>query len=493
MGYKKPKSFDYNLICIGAGSAGLVSSYIAAQVKAKVALIEKHKMGGDCLNTGCVPSKALIKSAKVMALAKRGPEFGFKSITVDYDFAQVMERIQRVIKKVEPHDSIERYSELGVDCITGAAKIISPWEVEVNGKIITSRALIIATGARPFVPPITGLDKVDYLTSDNIWNLRQKPKKMIVLGGGPIGSELAQSFNRLGVEVHLVERSARIMAREDEDVSQAVMKKFVKEGMKVHVNSQAKEIKNENGKKTLIAETPDGDKEIEFDEIIVALGRRANTTGFGLEDLGVKLTDRGTIEVDEFLRTNYSNIYVCGDVAGPYQFTHTAAHQAYYACVNALFNPLLKFIPPPFNKSFKVDYSVIPWATYTDPEVATVGLTETSAKEAGINYELVTYGIDDLDRAIAEEEDHGFVKVLVKPGTDQILGATIVAFNASDLITEFIAAMKNGFGLNAILGTIHIYPTMSEANKYLAGNWKRKHKPEKVLNYLEKFHKWLRS
>ncbi|MCB0365528.1 MAG: dihydrolipoyl dehydrogenase [Bdellovibrionales bacterium] len=491
--FKKPSRFDYNMVVIGAGAAGLVSSYLAAALKAKVALIEKHKMGGDCLNTGCVPSKALIRSAKMLSYAKRAQDFGFRSTTIDFDFAEVMERVQKVVKKIEPHDSVERYTGLGVECIQGEAKILSPWEVAVNGRTLTTKAIIIATGARPFVPPIPGLEQIPFLTSDSLWNIRELPKRMVVLGGGPIGCEIAQCFQRFGSQVTLVEMAPRIMAREDEDVSEAVSKKLSSEGMNLLTNHKAKAFEIRGGQKTLIAEHQGKDVAIEFDQLLVAIGRKANVTGFGLEDLGVTISPRGTVQVDEFLCTNYPNIFVCGDVAGPYQFTHTAAHQAYYACVNALFRPFLKLIPPPFNKGFKVNYSVIPWATYTDPEVATVGLTETAAKEKGIAYELTTYGIDDLDRAIADEEDHGFVKVLTKPGTDTILGATIVGYHASDLISEFIAAMKNGFGLNSILGTIHIYPTMAEANKYLAGNWKRERKPEGILNWLARFHAWRRG
>ena len=490
--YSKPRKFDYNLLVIGAGSGGLVSSYIAATLKAKVGLIERHKMGGDCLNTGCVPSKALIRSAKMMAYARRAHEFGFKSTTVKYKFSDIMERVQNVVKKVEPHDSIERYTKLGVDCIIGEAKIISPYEVQVNGKVLTTRAIIVATGASPMVPLIPGLDQVNCLTSDNIWNIRRQPRRLLVLGGGPIGSELAQSFQRLGSQVVLVERAPRIMVREDEDVSELVMKKFKSEGMKILVNHTAKSFKYVGGVKFCTAEYGGSERKIEFDEVLVALGRKANVKGFGLEELGVELTERGTIKADSFLATNYKNIFVCGDVTGPYQFTHTAAHQAYYACINALMSPFTRFVPPPFNKSLKVNYSVIPWATYTDPEVATVGLTETTAQEKGVKYDVSRYGIDDLDRAITDGEDSGFVKVLTKPGTDQILGATIAGYHASDLIGEFIAAMKNGFGLNSILGTIHIYPTMAEANKYLAGEWKKARKPERALQILEKFFHWRR-
>jgi len=481
--FSKPKSFNYNMVAIGAGSAGLVSAYIGAAVKAKVALIEKDKMGGDCLNTGCVPSKALIRSAKMLSYANRAEEFGFKKNTVKFDFAEVMQRVQHVISKVEPHDSIERYQSLGVEVITGEAKIISPWEIEVNGNTITTRNIIIATGARPFVPPIKGLDQVKYLTSDNVWELRQQPKRLVVLGGGPIGSELTQAFARLGSQVTQIEMAPCIMCREDQDAAQYIEEKFRQEGVNVLTGHLAKEIVVTGKNKRLICEHDGEPVEIEFDEILIAVGRRANVSGFGLEELGVRIAERGTVEVDPFLRTNFPNILCAGDVAGPYQFTHTAGHQAWYAAVNALFGSF---------KKFKVDYSVIPWATYTDPEVARVGLNESEAKEQGIPYEVTRYEIDDLDRAIADSEDHGWVKVLTKPGKDKILGVTIVGTHASDIIAEYILAMKNGIGLNKILGTIHIYPTLAESNKMAAGQWKKEHAPEKLLQWVEKLHRWRR-
>ena len=482
--YPRPQKFDYNLVVIGAGSAGLVTAYIAAAVKAKVALIEKHKMGGDCLNTGCVPSKALLRSAKMLSYARRSAEFGFKRGEIEFDFADVMERVQRIIKKIEPHDSVERYTELGVDCIQGAAMVTSPYTVEVNGKVITTRNIVVATGARPFVPPIAGLDKIDYLTSDNVWQLRKLPGRFVVLGGGPIGCELSQAFARIGAQVSQVEMAPRILLREDEEISELVKNKFEQEGVRVLTNHRAKEVRVDGDQKTLICDYNGEDVSVEFDEILVAVGRVANTKGFGLEELGVAIERNGTIETDEFLRTNYPNIFCAGDVAGPYQFTHTAAHQAWYASVNALFGRF---------KSFRADYRVIPWATYTDPEVARVGLNELEAKETNTDYEVTTYGIDDLDRAIADSEDHGLVKVLTKPGTDKILGVTIVGTHASDIIAEYILAMKNGLGLNKILGTIHIYPTLAEANKFAAGRWKKANAPEKLLSWVERYHGWMRS
>lgn len=476
--------FDYNVIVIGGGSAGLVSSYIAAALKAKVALIEKHKMGGDCLNTGCVPSKALLRSAKMLSYARRAEAFGFNKTTVDFDFTKVMERVQSVIATVTPHDSVERYTQLGVECISGAARIVAPHRVEVNGKTLTARSIIVATGARPLVPPIPGLDKIDYLTSDTVWNLRERPKRLLVLGGGPIGAEMAQAFSRLGSDVTLVEMAPHLLVREDAEVIELVTHKFQAEGIKVLTGHKAKSFKTDAGQKILTCEHNGRDVDVTFDKVIVALGRQANVSGFGLEELGVKLSPRKTVEADAFLETNIPSIYVCGDVTGPYQFTHTAAHQAWYASVNALFAPF---------KRFKVDYRVIPWTTFTDPEVARVGLNEKEAKEKDILYEVTTYGIDDLDRAITDSEAHGFVKVLTVPGKDKILGVTIVGTHAGDIIPEFILAMKHGLGLNKILGTIHIYPTLGEANKYAAGVWRKAHVPELGLKLIEMFNSWRRT
>jgi len=484
----KPEKFDTNLIVIGAGSGGLVTSYIAAAVKAKVTLIEKNRMGGDCLNTGCVPSKALIRSAKFLSQASRSAEFGIKTATVDFDFAEVMERVQTIVKTVAPHDSIERYTELGVDVITGTAKIISPWAVEVNTgdatRTLTTRSIVIAVGAQPFVPPIPGLAEVGYLTSDTIWNLREKPRRLLVLGGGPIGCELAQAFARLGCDVTQVELLPRLMIREDEEVSARVLAKFQQEGITVLLEHKAEQFFIENGEKLLLAEHQGREVRIGFDQVLLAIGRAANVTGYGVEELGITLSPRKTIAVNDFQETNYPNIYACGDVAGPYQFTHTAAHQAWYAAVNALFGCF---------KKFRTDYSVIPWSTFVDPEVARVGLNEQEAKEQGIAYEVSVYHLDELDRAIADSEAHGFVKVLTRPGKDKILGVTIVADHAGDLLAEFVLAMKHNLGLNKVLGTIHIYPTMAEANKYVAGVWKRNHAPKKVLAWVERYHTWRRS
>lgn len=481
--YTKPDDFDANLIVVGAGSAGLVSSYIASAVKAKVILIEKHKMGGDCLNTGCVPSKALIRAAKTSHLLKHADELGIENVSGEVNLSKVFNRVNKVISDIEPHDSIERYTKLGVECIQGEATLVSPYGVMVNGRVITAKNIIVATGARPFLPPIPGLDQVDPLTSDTLWSLDEFPKKLLIVGAGPIGCELAQSFQRLGVEVSLVDMATRLMPREDEDVSEYILERFQEEGVHVVLNQKIVEFeKTENGG-VVHLRNGSGQQLIEFDRVLVAVGRKANTEGFGLESLGLEISPQGTIVVDEYLRTRFPNIYACGDVAGPYQFTHTAAHQAWYASVNALFGKLRKF---------RVDYKVIPWATFTDPEVARVGLNESEALEKGIEYEVTRYGIDDLDRAIADNAAKGFVKVLTVKGSDRILGCTIVGAQAGELITEFVTAMKYNLGLNKILGTIHIYPTMSEANKYVAGEWKRAHVSSMALSLLEKFHRWMR-
>ena len=485
--WQRPKTFDRNLVVIGGGSAGLVTAYIAAAVKAKVTLVEKHHLGGDCLYTGCVPSKALIRSAKFLSHVQRCKEFGIRSAQAEFDFAGVMERVQRVIKTIEPHDSVDRYTALGVDVAQGTARIVSPWEVEItsgDGRVqrLTTRSIVIAAGARPFVPPIPGIEQIEVLTSDNVWNLRQRPGRLVVLGGGPIGSELTQTFARLGSHVTQVEMAPRILMREDVDASDLVTARFRDEGIDVRVGHTAKRVEVVDGEKLLIAETQGQEARIPFDALLVAVGRTANLSGYGLQELGV--TTGRTVEVNGYLQTNFPNIYAAGDVAGPYQFTHTAAHQAWYAAVNALFDPF---------KKFRADYRVIPWATFVEPEVARVGLNELEAKERGVPHEVTHYSIDELDRAIADGEAHGFVKVLTVPGKDRILGVTIVGEHAGDLLAEWVLAMKHGIGLNKILGTIHTYPTLAEANKHAAGHWKRAHAPQALLAWVERFHAWRRS
>jgi len=482
--YPKPKSFDRDVVVIGAGSGGLVAALIVATVKGKVTLIEKHKMGGDCLNTGCVPSKSLIRSAKLVHDLQRGDALGVPSQKLEFDFASVMERVQRIIKTIEPHDSVERYTSLGVDCEIGVGKILSPYEVEVNGKVITTKTIIIAAGAGPLVPPIKGVDQVDYLTSDNLWELREQPGNLVVLGGGPIGTELSQAFNRLGTKVTQVEAQDRILSREDPEISAMLMRHMEGEGVNIQVDTKATAVEVEGDDKYLVVDSKGKSGRIPFDHLLVAIGRKANVTGYGLEELGVEISPRGTVAVDEYLRTNFPNIYAIGDVAGPYQFTHTASHMAWFAAVNALFGSF---------KKFAVDYSVIPWTTFTSPEVARVGINETEAREKGIDFEVTTYDVSGLDRALTEEEAFGVVKIITPKGKDKILGVTIVADHAGDLLAEYVLAMKHGLGLGKILGTIHTYPTMAEMNKFAASEWRKAHKPDWALDIAEKFFNWRRG
>ena len=482
--YTRPRSFDTNVVVIGAGSAGLVAALIAATVKAKVTLIERHKMGGDCLNTGCVPSKALIRSARIADYARRAEDFGLEPMAVKVNFRQVMERVQAVIKTIEPHDSVERFTSLGVDCVQGDARIVSPWEVEVDGRRISARNIILASGARPRVPDIPGLEALDYLTSDTVWEIRELPARLLVLGGGPIGCELAQAFGRLGSQVMLVTHADRIQPREDAEVSALVVERLESQGMSVHTRYEAQAFRMDSDGQRAVFNTPQGERELVFDRLLLAVGRHANVENMGLEELGIPLTAAGTVAVDDYLRTAVPTIFGCGDVAGPYLFTHMASHQAWFATVNALFGRFRKF---------KVDYSIVPWATFTDPEVARVGLNEQEAREQDIACEVTRYGIDDLDRAIADGEAHGFVKVLTVPGSDRILGATIVGYHAAELLAEFVLAMKHGIGLNKILATIHVYPTLGESNKFLASEWRKARKPERLLGWVERYHRWCRS
>lgn len=489
--FSKPKQFDRNMIVIGAGAGGLVTSYIAAAVKAKVTLIEAGEMGGDCLNYGCVPSKAIIKSAKIVEQFQQADKYGLEKSSATFSFKKVMARVHQVIADIAPHDSVERYTKLGVEVIKGYGKLIDPWTVEIalstGGKqTLSARTIVIATGARPFVPPLPGLEEAGYVTSDTLWSkfaqLDEPPKKLVVLGGGPIGSELAQSFARLGSQVTQVEMAERIMIKEDLEVSEFATQALKSSGVNVLINHQALRCEVRNNKKYLVVQHQEKEFDIEYDELLCAVGRSARLTGYGLEELGIE-TNR-TIQTNDYLETLYPNIFAAGDIVGPYQFTHVAAHQGWYAAVNGLFGHF---------KKFKVDYRVIPWTTFIDPEVARVGLNEQDAISQNLDYEVTRFEFAELDRAITESATNGFIKVITPKGKDKILGVTIVSEHAGDLIAEFVLAMKHGLGLNKILGTIHSYPTWAEGNKYIAGEWKRAHAPEKVLNLLEKYHTWRRG
>ena len=488
--WRKPARFDRNLVVIGAGAGGLVTAYIAAAVKAKVTLVEGHKMGGDCLNFGCVPSKALIRSAKLAKELKQAAALGIREVGGRVDFAAVMARVQRVVDDIRPHDSVERYTGLGVDVVQGHARITSPWSVELTlpdgrQQTLTTRSIVIAAGARPLVPPIPGLQEAGCYTSDTLWRLTELPRRLLVLGGGPVGCELAQSFARLGSEVTQIEMAPRVMGREDPEVSALVAQALQEDGVALLTGHRALRVEQAAGNaRQLIVKQGEVERAIPFDALLCAVGRSPRVEGYGLEELGIPLTPGNTIETDAYLQTLYPNIYAVGDVAGPYQLTHAAAHQAWYAAVNALFGRF---------RRFKADYSVIPWATFTDPEVARVGLSETEAGERGIAIEVTRYDLDDLDRAIADGTAKGFIKVLTVPGKDRILGVTIVGEHAADLLAEYVLAMKHGLGLNKILGTIHTYPTLAEANKCVAGEWKRAHAPQRLLAWVERFHSWQRA
>jgi pyruvate/2-oxoglutarate dehydrogenase complex dihydrolipoamide dehydrogenase (E3) component len=487
--WTKPRRFDRNLVVIGAGSAGLVSAYIASAVKARVTLIEKDRMGGDCLNTGCVPSKALIRSARLLAQMRRARDFGLDSAHAAFEFSRIMERVQRVIEHVEPHDSIARYESLGVECLSGVATIRSPWSVEVRlasgeTRLLTTRSIVIAAGAKPFIPPIPGLHETNPLTSDTVWALRELPRRLVVLGGGPIGCELAQCFARFGANVTLLEMGPRLLPREDHEVSALVAERFRAEGITVLLDHKATGVEASNASGTLLAQHEGRDVRIAFDRLLCAVGRVPNTEGYGLETLGIAPAQSAALGTNEYLQTSLPNIYACGDVAGPYQFTHTASHQAWYATVNALFGAF---------RRFKADYSVIPWATFSDPEVARVGLNETDARAKNIDYEVTVYPLEDLDRAITDGATGGFVKILTARRSDRILGATVVGEHAGELIAEWVLAMRHGLGLNKLLRTIHVYPTFAEANRNVAAAWRRNHAPTRLLAWLERYHTWMRN
>jgi pyruvate/2-oxoglutarate dehydrogenase complex dihydrolipoamide dehydrogenase (E3) component/uncharacterized membrane protein YdjX (TVP38/TMEM64 family) len=481
-GFKRPKTFNANLLVIGAGSAGLVSAYIAATVRAKVMLVEKASMGGDCLNTGCVPSKALIRAAKSVRDIEKANNFGINVGVPEVDFAAVMARVQDVISEIEPHDSVERFTRLGVDCVAGQARIISPWQVEIDGRQVSAEKIILATGASPIIPPIPGLADTDPLTSENLWQLQTLPKRLLIMGGGAIGCEMAQAFQRLGAQVILVDAMPQLLPREDADMVARVTKTLLDEGVQIITNGEITAFTAQGPEHCAFISGSDGNQlTVEFNRVLVAVGRRANTSGFGLEELGVATNDNGTVAVDQFLRTSCPTIFAAGDVAGPYQLTHAAGHQAWFAGVNALFGQF---------KKFAVDYRVMPQVIFIDPQFARVGLNELEASEQGIEVEVTVYDLSDLDRAIADGDANGMVKVLTAAGTDRILGAAIIGPQAGELITEYVTAMKYNFGLNKILATIHSYPTLSEANKYVAGEWKRKHVPEWLLHWVAKYYRW---
>jgi len=491
MDFQRPKRFEYNLVVIGGGSAGLVAALIGSALKAKVALIEKAEMGGECLNTGCVPSKALIRTAKMLSYARRAPEFGLRSVSVDYDFAEVMERVHRVIAEIAPHDSVERFTAMGVDCIQGEARLLDPWRIQVGDRQLSSRNIIIATGSRPRIPDLPGLDQCDYLTSDTLWKIRQRPERLLVLGSGPIGCELSQAFARLDCQVTQVFRGERLMSAEQDQVSAAVSASMAQDGVRLLARHRPLRVETSGDSDgdgdaghVLVCELDGNEVAVAFDRLLLATGRTPNISGLGLEQLGIELNDAGSPDCDAFLRTSVPSIYCAGDVAGPYQFTHTASHQAWYASVNALFSGF---------KRFKVNYRVVPAVTFTDPEVARVGLNPQQAEQQQVPYEITEYPLSESDRAITDSEARGFIQVLTVPGKDRIIGVTIVGSHAGELLGEFVLAMQHGLGLNKILGTIHSYPTLIESAKAVAGRWRKAHAPQGVLRWVERLQRWRRG
>ncbi len=480
--FGRPREFEVNTVVIGAGSAGLVASLIIAGARARVALVEQHRMGGDCLHTGCVPSKSLIRSGRIKHLFDRAADYGLKNASAEVDFPAMMERIRKIIARIEPHDSPERFTSLGVECVSGKARIESPYLVRVGDREITTRSIILATGTRPLVPPIPGLDRIDYLTSDSIWNLEEMPQRLLVIGGGPTGCELSQAFGNLGARVTQMEMAPRILMREDPEISGLLTERFRNQGIKVLAGHKVVEFARDENGDYVEAEFEGKSARVYFDRVLLALGRKPNVEGFGLEELEVPLTAGGAVEVDQYLRTAYPNIYACGDVAGPYQFTHMASHQAWFAAMNALAGPFRR-----------VNYKAVPLATFTDPEIARVGLSEGEASDRGIDFEVTRYDLDLHDRALTDGENRGFVKVLTPPGKDRILGATIVGHHAAETIGEFTLAMTHGMGLGKIAAAPHIYPTMLEANKVAANAWRKKHMPEQVFPWLERYFRWQRG
>jgi pyruvate/2-oxoglutarate dehydrogenase complex dihydrolipoamide dehydrogenase (E3) component len=483
--WPKPARFDRNLVVIGAGAAGLTAAYIAATLKARVTLVEKDRMGGDCLYTGCVPSKSLIRTARLLSDIRRARAFGIAEASARFDFAEVMERVQRVIRQIEPHDSAQRFEGMGVECLRGEATLASPHVVEVRTeggmRTLATRAIVLATGATPALPTIEGIDAMNALTSETLWSLRRLPGRLLVLGGGPVGCELAQCFARFGSQVTLLESGTRLLSREDPEFSELVRARFVAEGIDVRLAHEARHFLTTNGARSVLARHAGGEVQIPFDTLLCALGRVPNTAGYGIEALGLRTSESGTLKTDAYMQTSHSSIYACGDVAGPYQFTHAASQQAWYATVNALFGRLRRFRP---------DDTPMPWTTFTDPEVARVGLNQTEAEEKGTAFETTRYCLAELDRAITDEAGEGLVKVLTTPGRDDILGVTIAGERAGELIAEFVAAIKNGIGLNGILGTVHVYPTFVEANRYAAAEWRQAHLPSWALSLMQRYHRW---
>ncbi len=462
----------YNVVVIGAGTAGLVTAAGTAGLGGRVALIERHKMGGDCLNYGCVPSKALISSARMIQNIRQAKKWGLSPQEPAFEFTRVFERMRERRAKIEPNDSRERFEGLGVDVFSGEAQFVSPNEVVIDdGTSLEAKHFVIATGRRAGIPPIEGIDEVPYFTNETVFDeLNEKPEDMIVIGGGPIGCELSQALNRLGVRVTVVEFLPQIMVKEDPDVAAVVRARLEEEGIRVLTSAAAQRAEARDGQVHLevqqkMGENGEGETvQLQARALLIAAGRIPNVESLNLEAAGVAYSKQG-IEANAYLQTSQPHIYAAGDIVGPYQFTHMADAQARVVIRNILM---------PFQTlRQKVDYSVVPWCTYTSPEVARVGLSETEAVEQQIAYDLFTQPLDDVDRAIVESEETGFAKVLVKKGSDNILGVTLVSEHAGDLLHEFVLAMKQGIGLGGIASTVHAYPTFAELARKVGDQYNR--------------------
>lgn len=482
--WTRPRHFDFNLVVIGAGTAGLIGALVAVKAGAKVMLVEARQMGGDCLNTGCVPSKALIHAARLVSQARSAERMGLLGPTGPADAEAALRYVRASIAAVAPHDSAERYKGFGIDVRHGHARIASPWTVEVDGTVVSTRAIILATGAEPAVPPIPGLADTGFLTSETLWNLERIPRRLLILGGGPIGCELSQAFARLGSTVTILQQGEHLLEREDDDVAALVQQRLTEDGVTVLTGTKAIAADCHDGKRKMLAERAGKQLHLEFDTLLIAVGRKPRTQGFGLEELGIRLGARGTVETDAYLQTLHPSIYACGDVAGPWQFTHAASHQAWHATFNALFGSLHRIRPDP---------GFMPAVTFTEPEIARIGLNERDAKHQNVPHEVTRHELRELDRAIVDDAREGFVKLLTVPGRDRILGATIVAPRAGEMLGEFALAMRSGIGLKKLFGMVHAYPTYIEANRDAAGEWRRKHAPEKLLRWLERYHAWRRG
>lgn len=514
--WKRPVRFDYNLIVIGGGAGGLVSAYVAAHAQARVALVEAGEMGGDCLNRGCVPSKALVHSARIAHLARHAAGFGIYTGPVQVDFAAVMQRVRSIIAAIAPNDSPERYRAMGVEVLQAYAYIVDPWTVELrrSGQAperISARSIIVATGSRAAVPAIAGLQDSGYVTSDTLWDALERtatlPRRIAIVGGGPVGCELAQALARLGAQVSLVEAAPAVLSQEDADVSALVQSALSADGVRVYTGHQVlrcetlpahagadkllvlRQSAALGGQASAMPSTSAAQKDefaLPYDLLLCATGRQARLRGFGLEALGIA-SDRH-LHTDAYLQTLIPSIYAAGDVVGPYQFTHAAAHQAWYAAVNALLDGWGAMRP---------DYSVLPTAVYVAPEVARVGINEQQAKARGIAYEVTRFELAGLDRAICDAAQGavpaGFVKVLTVPGRDTLLGVSIVGEHAAELLASYALAMRQGIGLKTILATIHSYPTLSESAKQVAGQWQRAHLPAATMPWLARWHRWRRG